>query len=218
MRHGKPENEPNHWIRPNTPLSNEGIDQAETIAMKLSDTQFDLILTSPLLRAKQTAEIIKNFSNETKILREEKWLSEINLGDWAGSNKHPELGDEVIKGGYNKRGPLFTRILLKNIDFTFPSGENLHLFWNRVRNGLQDSLNQFKGSTDRRIAVIGHGGSLTVILFSLLGFKYGDKNFPLFIFGLGDVTIIRMVNNQIHFLAMNLNYSSNNYKAESNPN
>ncbi len=95
---------------------------------------------------------------------------------------------------------------MKNIDFTFPSGENLKSFWNRVRNGLQDSLNQFKGSTNKKVAIIGHGGSLTVILLTLLGYKFGDKDFPIFIFGLGDVTIIRITNSQIHFLAMNVNY------------
>lgn len=128
------------------------------------------------------------------------------------------MDEVVIKGGYNKQGPLFTRLLIKNIDFSFPSGENLKSFWNRVRNGLQDSLNQFKGITDKKVAIIGHGGSLTVILLSLLGYKFDDKDFPLFIFGLGDVTIIRIMNNQIHFLAMNLNYISNDQIAEYNPN
>lgn len=40
------------------PLDDEGIEMAERVAERLADEQWELIFTSPLIRAKKTAEII----------------------------------------------------------------------------------------------------------------------------------------------------------------
>lgn len=178
-------------------------------------TQFDLLITSPLTRAKQTAEIIVQRSQESVLLQEMEWLAEIDLGDWAGSNKtlivkeYSNLDNKLITGGYNASGPLFTRLLKSNKDFRFPSGESLIFFWKRVNDGFFETLDQFRGQEDKRIALVGHGGSLTVILLTLFRYSFYDKHFPIFIFGMGDSTIIRLKNEQIQFLNMNSFYLTN---------
>ena len=40
------------------PLDDEGIEMAEHVAKRLAEEQWDVIYTSPLIRAKKTAEII----------------------------------------------------------------------------------------------------------------------------------------------------------------
>jgi len=47
-----------------TPLSNSGKTQAKKVAERLKNEEFDLIYSSPLKRAKQTAEIINKFHNK----------------------------------------------------------------------------------------------------------------------------------------------------------
>ena len=64
-----------------TDLSNEGIKQAEYLNKKFGNN-FDHIYTSPLKRAKLTAEIISKNSNTTPIV--ELGLREINFGEWEG--------------------------------------------------------------------------------------------------------------------------------------
>jgi len=64
-----------------TDLSSEGIKQAQYLSKKFGDN-FDFIYTSPLKRAKLTAEIISKSKNITPIV--ELDLREINFGDWEG--------------------------------------------------------------------------------------------------------------------------------------
>lgn len=60
VRHGQTDNNAQKLIqgRNNPPLNEKGLSQAREIAEKLVDMDFSSIVSSPLLRAKQTAEII----------------------------------------------------------------------------------------------------------------------------------------------------------------
>lgn len=59
------------------PLNIKGMQQAEDLANKLAIIKFDIIISSPLLRAKQTAEIIHKLFNVPIVIMEE--FSEINV-------------------------------------------------------------------------------------------------------------------------------------------
>ena len=81
------------------PLNAKGIYQAEELANKLSDIKFDIIVSSPLLRAKQTAEIIqKSYDVPIDIINE---FSEINVGVYEGLTreeaqmKYPEVWGKI---------------------------------------------------------------------------------------------------------------------------
>lgn len=66
------------------PLNNFGIEQAYTLKQSLKDINFKYIISSPLLRAKKTAEILCN-SNYNIIL--DNRLIERDFGEFEGLNK-----------------------------------------------------------------------------------------------------------------------------------
>lgn len=65
----------------NEDLNDNGVKQAETLKSKIKDLEYDMIISSPLISAKHTAEII-NFKNKD-ILIDNK-LEERNPGDLSG--------------------------------------------------------------------------------------------------------------------------------------
>ncbi|MFX0204537.1 MAG: histidine phosphatase family protein, partial [Candidatus Hodarchaeota archaeon] len=174
IRHADPASLPNHWTTINTPLSDLGIKQAQNVAERLRSHSLDVLITSPLTRAKQTAEIIhKAYQNDLR-LQVQAWLAEIDLGDLGGVNKSivrqqfPNL-PIVPPKDIRFPAPLVARLLSQNKDFTFPSGENLKEFWERVYKGLSLVMRQFNGTSGKKIGLVGHGGSFTVIVLTLLG-------------------------------------------------
>ncbi len=62
-------------------LSDAGIEQAEKLREKLKDIEYDIIISSPLLRAKHTANII-NIKNKEIIIDEQ--LKERSCGNLGG--------------------------------------------------------------------------------------------------------------------------------------
>lgn len=96
------------------PLNEKGLMQAEEISLFLKDYHFDVIYTSPLIRAKKTAEIINKYHN-VKIVVDDR-LKEFFAGrrqgtkssDWTSEMNedfmlHPEkYGAESNEGFYNR--------------------------------------------------------------------------------------------------------------------
>lgn len=70
------------------PLNAYGIELAEKTAEGLKDVPFDRIYTSPLIRAKKTAEIIRGNRPIDLVVKEE--LKEISFGDYEGHHYKPE--------------------------------------------------------------------------------------------------------------------------------
>ena len=98
------------------PLDDEGIEMAERVADRFNKEEWDIIYTSPLIRAKKTAEIIADRKPEVNLLMDER-LREIGGGlvegtteverveKWGASWRDLELGFEPTKilslGGSN---------------------------------------------------------------------------------------------------------------------
>lgn len=61
-------------------LNETGLKQAEVVSEKLKSTKFDYIISSPLKRAKKTAEIINKYHNQEIIYNDS--LKERNFGLW----------------------------------------------------------------------------------------------------------------------------------------
>jgi probable phosphoglycerate mutase len=80
-RHGETEwsRDGRHTGRTDVALTAEGIRQAEALGRRLQGTQFDLVLTSPLLRARATAEAagVGDFETSTD-------LEEFDYGRYEG--------------------------------------------------------------------------------------------------------------------------------------
>ncbi|MFX0183401.1 MAG: histidine phosphatase family protein [Candidatus Hodarchaeota archaeon] len=208
IRHAEPASLPNHWTSPETSLSDLGIFQAQNVAQRLKSHSLDVLITSPLIRARQTAELIRKEYQNVLPFQIQSWLAEIDLGGFGGLHKNamkqyfPNL-PELPLWDPKFPAPLVARLLAQSKEFTFPSGENLKEFWDRVNKGLSQLMTQFIGTTDKRIGLVGHGGSFTVIVLSLIGKNFIDNNFPVFFFNKGDFTIIRIVNKQVLFLQIN---------------
>ena len=82
-------------------LNTNGIKQAETIRNKLAEENFDIIITSPLKRAKHTAEIINEFKNLDLILDDR--IMERNYGQLEGElfeKDYCNLDYDLVKKGF----------------------------------------------------------------------------------------------------------------------
>lgn len=111
------------------PLNDTGIKQAETARDNLADLEFDLIYSSPLLRARKTAEII-NEKHGVEIVFDDR-LKEFFIGSvqgecvkewsdekWDEVHHHPEnFGGETLETFINRVTECFVEIekLNKNI-------------------------------------------------------------------------------------------------------
>ena len=67
------------------PLNESGIELAEVTGRALKGVRFDLCLTSPLLRARQTARILlrESGNDQTPVAQDER-IREIDMGRWEG--------------------------------------------------------------------------------------------------------------------------------------
>ncbi|MBK1872196.1 histidine phosphatase family protein [Marinobacter sp. 1-3A] len=89
IRHGETDdNRKNVWMgRKDLPLSQAGIDQAKAAAEQLAKLPIAIIMTSPLLRARQTADLIAQQHPRSPAVRIADWLTERDFGPYEGMKK-----------------------------------------------------------------------------------------------------------------------------------
>jgi broad specificity phosphatase PhoE len=165
--------------RTDTPLSEEGRRQAAGIVNLLPPEGEAggeiLYLTSPLLRATETAAIAT--AGRRVDFQLDPDLVEIDFGEWEG-RRFPELRDlypEQVERWSNS--PL---------EFTFPGGENLSDFWARMTR------------VGRRIAaadagfviVFTHGGVVRALICHFLGLEL--RHYVVFDVRLAAVATLRL--------------------------
>lgn len=130
-------------------LNATGIQQANACAEFLKQTDYELVLTSPLKRAKQTATIIANKKGLPII--EMPLFIERNYG--AAEGLTPE------------------ERALKFPDFNYPNQESREALTNRVMLGLEQIRLQHNA---KKIIVVAHGGVINSILAALSQNKIGS--------------------------------------------
>lgn len=70
---------------PGIPLDDRGQEQAAALAARLAGVRLDAIVTSPLERCRQTAEVIAAaHEGEPLPVKEDGQFAEVNYGDWTG--------------------------------------------------------------------------------------------------------------------------------------
>lgn len=150
-------------------LTDRGRLQARQTAECLSKMRIDEVWSSPLRRARETAEEIVRF--HALPVQELEDLREMDVGDLEGLPP-----DQHAWGLYRQ---VMTQWLNGHPEVSFPGGEDrLHLV-NRLRRGLdQISL----GKTDRTLVVVGHGGIFTHGVAVLCGVPdqkafFGQENY-----------------------------------------
>lgn len=157
IRHGETEYNNNGRVQGHTdvPLSELGLRQAEALAERLAGEQFDALYCSDLLRASQTADAICSRCGTEKTL--EPLLRERCFGVLEG------LTREQIHAKY----PEVVASLRADPDSAPPEGESRSDICRRCREFVESVTARHGG--DERVAIVGHGGSITAILSILCG-------------------------------------------------
>ena len=148
----------------NIELSEQGIDEANKAGQNFKNLniKFDIVFTSELKRAKDTAIIIlKNLDQWDHLYREGKIITDIKLnerdyGDLTGLNKKEtadKFGEEQVhkwRRGYSDQPP---------------NGESLEDVVRRVKIYFEESINPAIQSADNNnILIAAHGNSLRALL------------------------------------------------------
>lgn len=135
-------------------LTATGRRQAERTAAHFQHQRIDAIYSSPLKRARETAEIIAlRLTMPISIVEQ---FREVNVGalDGHSSPEHWKLHDSIFED-WLVRGSMESR---------FPEGETLTELIARMREGLQIVL---AGRDGQRIVVVAHGGILVASIGAL---------------------------------------------------
>ncbi len=131
-------------------LTSLGIQQAQDAGLTLKDRQVDAILSSPLKRAFQTAEIIGGILNRKPIPIES--FKELKMGAWEG------LSEETILKNYPEQSKQW---LTKPANLVIDCRETLHALQERVIYGIKHIHSR---SNWKNIVVVSHVAIIRVVL------------------------------------------------------
>lgn len=170
LRHGESEGNSSDILQGQSdfPLTRTGVEQAQRLARtwKSWEEKFDLIISSPLLRALKTAEIVAE-TLEVPVESDPMWM-ERNFGHLQGVDLH-ELDSQRL-----------------TVDFFHPyepiggDGESQLDLYARASLALQKIIRHPAGS----YLVVSHGGILNKALYVIMGITpQGHYNSPIFHFG-----------------------------------
>ena len=132
-----------------TPLTSKGLGQAKQLAEILNEIHFEIIVTSTLSRARQTAEIIKESFHVPLVESDE--FKERNLGVYAGLTR-----EEIIE----KYPDLWERNCTRQWNDAPTNGETYQQFDERITKAL---LNLEKEYPQKSVLLVTHGYVLRVI-------------------------------------------------------
>ena len=112
-------------IVPGIPLNQEGFERCERVALRLSQVPFKKILSSPLERATQTADIINRYHHLD--IEIDKRLIDWDLGPWTGQ-PHQEISTQ--------------------------DAENYKIWKEQPENLALEGQERLKGIADRMVSVV----------------------------------------------------------------
>ncbi|PIC99122.1 histidine phosphatase family protein [Sporosarcina sp. P29] len=130
----------------NIPLDEEGVETAKKLAVRLADEEWDAIFTSPLTRARQTADLIASESG-IEVVEDER-LRERSGGLIEGTTE-PER--------QQKWGPQW-----RELDLQFETAENV------VARGLEFVNEQVQKNPNQRLIFVSHGSFIKRIIVALM--------------------------------------------------
>ena len=140
-------------------LNKKGIEQAEATRDTLKNEKIDLILCSPLKRAKQTADIINQERNIPIIIDER--VSERDFGEFEGM---PNTDFD------------FNAFLSYKQNLQYERAENIKDFFDRVNKFLSSIRKEYAG---KRILIVAHGGISIPVKCYFEGIPDMDTLLPL---------------------------------------
>ena len=189
VRHGEPE-----WVRQglnvdDPPLTGRGLRQAVNMADVLRHEHFDEVYCSPLTRARQTAAPLFNALGCAEQIK--PWLEEIRNPIWHGTPV--EKADLAYK--QDRARPSHER--WEGLE----GGESVRDFVARIREGCglflaERGVEPVPGELpvwriddpDRRVALIAHAGTNSVVVCHLLGLSPVPWEWDRFVLGHASIT------------------------------
>ncbi len=145
--------------RSDEPLSEEGRKKLDKD--RLSALRAERIYTGPMLRCRQTAEILFPGRLCTVL----KGMTETDFGDWEGKSYKELNGDPLYQAWIDSGG--------RN---AFPEGEDRESFVRRTMTAFYEMLKDM--GECRNAALVCHGGNIMAVMSSLAGGDYFDHQRP----------------------------------------
>ncbi|MFZ5647045.1 MAG: alpha-ribazole phosphatase [Bacillota bacterium] len=136
------------------PLSERGIEQAKTLAERLSSREISAVYCSDLQRAMETARHIAGPRGLDLISL--KSLREINFGQWEG---------HTFKEIKEKYGDLVKQWWSNPVNVSIPGGESLLGLVSRVVPAVRGIVEKHDGE---QVAVVCHGGPIRSLVSTVL--------------------------------------------------
>lgn len=191
IRHGETNWNKDHLFqgKTNIPLNSNGIKQAEKLSNSLKNEKIDIIFSSPLDRALQTANII-NEHHHAPIYIDEQIL-ERSLGELEGQSSAnydlPSLLDQILD--------------LSRKDNSVHNVESLHILLNRAYQFLNTLILKYN-NTDNNIYIVTHGSTLLALML-ILGQL--DTSKPLYQYGFENCCLHKVCNPKIRITLEEIN-------------
>ncbi len=137
------------------PLNEAGVGQAAAVARRLAHVHLDAAYASDLQRAWQTAETI--VSGHGLQAQPEPRIRELNFGAWEG------LTSAEVRAQY----PAVQRVWERNPEEAIlPGGDSVRQAFSRIGAAIDEIVARHPGQI---LLIVGHGGSLQLMLCYLLG-------------------------------------------------
>ncbi|MFC1613502.1 histidine phosphatase family protein [Patescibacteria group bacterium] len=157
-------------------LTEKGQNQARELADKLTNNEIQIIFSSPFIRAKEMADILKNtFNCDVQIINNIRERNSYGFLTGTSKDKAKDEHHELVEK-------------LKDYHFTMEGGEEYKNFTKRIRN----AFNEITASKHERIAIITHGGPIRCLFREVL--KFGE-----FSEDLSDCAVIKLEKNGLNF-------------------
>lgn len=175
------------------PLIEDGIKQIEGLRqiLKLQNIVFEKIYSSSLIRARQSSQILEEYSPEkTEVL---SGLEESNFGRWEG------LAYDDIN---SREGEALTKWIGNPYEVRPPEGENLQDVEKRVFTAAQKWESLINDSETHQIAVVSHRGPLALLLLKYL--SLGPDYFWSFKLDRGSVSRVNLYPGHSELAYLNL--------------
>lgn len=149
VRHGETMENANNCLvgRINSSLTEKGIEQAKQLSKYFKNKKIDLIISSPLDRCRQTAQLI---NDKIPIIYSNDLLGR-DHGEFTGKPRDSINFDEYWN--YNK-------------NIKYEKAESVKTLYNRVANLIKDLKNKY---SDKTIIIVTHSGIMRVLYYYFNG-------------------------------------------------
>ncbi len=166
VRHGKDDDSVRGgWS--DSPLTIEGIEQVEKLATKLqsvANLDINIIYSSDLPRARQTADILATSLN----------VSVVDMPDFRETNNGILAGMNNREANFQYPGLYWSAL---DWEQSYPGGESPASFYNRVSTAWGNFKRKVR-ELDQNIILVTHGGVINVIQCIENGITYSNKATP----------------------------------------